>query len=137
MEIEPIFRRAYALGGNAKLTLVSKRTQERFTYQLRSKGTGAEEVFFVSVLTGSENTSDYQYLGTIFEEGKRFVHTKKSKITPQAPSALAFAWFWRNVGSLDIEVYHSGACSRCGRELTTPESIKRGLGPVCATRRAA
>ena len=30
------------------------------------------------------------------------------------------------------DVYHSGTCSRCGRVLTTPESIRSGLGPVCA-----
>ena len=26
----------------------------------------------------------------------------------------------------------TGACSCCGRELTNPESVKRGIGPICA-----
>jgi len=34
--------------------------------------------------------------------------------------------------SPDIEVWHSGECSRCGRKLTDPTSIEGGLGPVCA-----
>jgi UDP-N-acetylglucosamine 2-epimerase len=34
----------------------------------------------------------------------------------------------------EIEVFHMGACLRCGRALTTPESITRGLGPDCAER---
>lgn len=28
----------------------------------------------------------------------------------------------------------SGECSCCGRELTDPESINRGIGPICATK---
>ena len=28
--------------------------------------------------------------------------------------------------------HHLGRCSRCGRKLTDPESITRGLGPKCA-----
>jgi len=28
----------------------------------------------------------------------------------------------------------SGECSCCGRELTDPQSIKRGIGPICATK---
>ena len=28
----------------------------------------------------------------------------------------------------------SGACSCCGRELTDPRSIQRGIGPICATK---
>jgi len=28
----------------------------------------------------------------------------------------------------------SGSCSCCGRELTDPQSIERGIGPICATK---
>lgn len=30
-----------------------------------------------------------------------------------------------------MKLYHEGVCCRCGRPLTTPESIERGMGPVC------
>lgn len=30
-----------------------------------------------------------------------------------------------------MNFYHMGICGRCGRALTTPESITRGIGPVC------
>lgn len=30
--------------------------------------------------------------------------------------------------------FATGSCSVCGRELTDPESIQNGIGPVCATR---
>lgn len=33
----------------------------------------------------------------------------------------------------DIQkIWHQGCCSACGRKLTDPESIERGLGPVCS-----
>ena len=73
---------------------------------------------------------------------------KKSTIGKGAPSALAFRWLWAHLterisvgpwlstgkaGFLPISVrfWHEGRCGRCGRTLTDPESIKRGLGPVC------
>lgn len=31
----------------------------------------------------------------------------------------------------------SASCGRCGRELTDPESVQRGYGPVCASKIAA
>jgi hypothetical protein len=31
----------------------------------------------------------------------------------------------------DAEVMHEGRCACCGRPLTVPESIERGIGPDC------
>ncbi len=133
--LEPIFRKPYILGGKATITLVSGATGARFTYRIHSKedAVGDRTPHFVSVLTGSNNQNDYRFLGTIFE-GDTFRHGKRSRVTREAPSALAFAWLWRNLDSDKCELWHAGACSRCGRQLTTPESIAQGLGPVCATR---
>jgi hypothetical protein len=36
---------------------------------------------------------------------------------------------------VDLEVWHEGRCGACGRRLTVPESIERGLGPECYGRR--
>jgi hypothetical protein len=137
-QLDPQYRRDYILGGNATVTLVSKRSGDRFTYKIkRAKprpGSG-EPPFFVSLLTGPNNTEDYEFLGTIFADGK-YRHGGKSKIAPTAPSAQAWAWTWGNLTSDRVEVWHEGACSRCGRALTDPESIQRGLGPTCAERAA-
>lgn len=32
---------------------------------------------------------------------------------------------------VEMQVFRSANCSVCGRKLTTPESIKRGMGPTC------
>lgn len=132
--LEPIFRRPYILGGNATITVVSIKSGTRFTYRIRAKEVGEDrKLHFVSVLRGPENTADYAYLGTIFPDGS-YHHGKKSKVTADAPSAKAFAWLWTHLDSSDIEIWHAGRCSRCGRQLTTPESIREGLGPVCRER---
>jgi hypothetical protein len=133
--------REYVLGGKATFTIENTRTGGRFTYRVKlapEQGNGAAgtRLWFVSVLTGPQNTTDYSYIGTIAGHG--FYHGKKSRITSDAPSVVAFAWFWQHINRLPeaLKVWHSGTCSRCGRELTTPESVETGIGPVCAGRAA-
>ena len=122
--LEPLFRKPYILGGQAKFTVVSKFTGQRFTYMVIS---GSDLLFFVSVLIGPDNVSDFKggYLGTLTRHlgGSTWVfrHGVKSQISLDAPSAKAFAWVWRHLDSTEIEVWHSGKCSRCSRELTDPE----------------
>jgi hypothetical protein len=134
--LAPLFRKPYMLAGKSVITVVSNKTGTRFTYRIVKKDTPKDKdtVHFVKVLNGPENTRDYQFLGTIFAE-ERYRHGKKSPISPEAPSARAFQWLWWNLGSDLVEVWHAGRCGRCGRLLTDPESIERGLGPKCAEAR--
>ena len=121
----------YIYGGKAELTLQSSATQKHFTYLIKKSKNS--ELFFVSVLTGE---STYTYLGCLVKD--KFNTTKKSKITENAQSYLAFQFFYtnlmnKNTKNLDkLIIFHSGRCSKCGKTLTTPESIKRGVGPYCA-----
>lgn len=125
--------RQFILAGNSRFTVVSKKTGTRFTYRVRRPSDNTP--WFVQVLTGSNNDSDYTFFGTIFSDA-RFSHSKKSVITTEAPSAKAFAWLWSQL-SVDgeipahAEVYHEGRCGRCARALTDPESIESGYGPEC------
>lgn len=132
--------RAFVFAGNARLTLVSRRTGQRFTYRVRCPREGAP--YFVSVLVGNDNETSYAYLGHYrgkvgrWPEVPRFEHGRKSKITTDAPSAKAWRFFDRVVNEDDsmrddLEVWHEGRCGRCGRALTVPESIERGIGPEC------
>lgn len=121
----------FALAGNATFTVTSVATGNRFTFKVRKPSETAPH--FVSVLTGSDNENSFTFLGTIFDKAK-FVHGRKSNISPEAPSAKAFSWLWRNVKNLptSVKVHHEGKCCRCGRKLTVPESIESGIGPECA-----
>jgi hypothetical protein len=122
----------FAMAGKAVFTLVSKRTGARFTFKVRKYED--KPVAFVSLLSGPDNTADYQYLGCISAEGLRYFHGKKSRIGTDAPSAKAFAWTWAHRAdpeAASVEVHHEGRCCRCGRALTVPESIESGVGPEC------
>ncbi len=129
---------AYLKGGKAIFTLVSQKTGKRFTFLVRApKADGRDPIWFVSVLTGSNNESDYTYLGTINAKGV-YRHGAKSPISSDAPSAKAFAWAWNYLVKDEVpptsEFWHSGKCSRCSRALTDPASLEIGLGPICADR---
>ncbi len=125
----------FATAGNATVTIVNPTTGNRFTYKLRQKTNddGSVTPHFVSVLNGSDNESDYTYIGFI-RDGVTFIYGgAKARAGRDAPSVRAFEWFWRHVGDpTPAEVWHEGRCGKCGRKLTVPESIERGLGPTCA-----
>jgi hypothetical protein len=129
--------RAFLLGGNATVTLVSTKTGTRFTYKIRVSDDG--KTHFVSLLNGPDNESDYKYLGRIasgvtFWAGRKV--PKAGDIGPDAPSSAAFAWTWRQIlnNALPdaLEIWHEGRCARCNRKLTVPSSIESGFGPECA-----
>lgn len=120
-------RRAYLFAGHAILTLEGR--EKRFTYKIKRKKTDPS-VHFVSLLCGPDNELDYHFIGVVVAE--RYRHSLRSRVDPEAQGVKAFAWFTRHLGSPDVAVLHSGRCGRCGRTLTTPESIRTGLGPVCS-----
>lgn len=126
---------AFIRAGHARFTLVSGRTGTRFTYKVRRCDDAGKELWFVSLLTGADNEASYTYLGTLREQ-QSYVHGRKSRVGADAPGVKAFAWAYdalRNgVMPRELEVWHEGRCGRCGRALTVPESVVRGLGPECA-----
>jgi len=158
----------HAHGG--RITVVSRATSKRFTFQIKPPSSGRRgdrcqkcvggylrgdsrypcfacgstgivgsappERFFVSVLTGCDNTRDYTFIGQIVTSGsRRYDHGKRAHISPDAPSGKAATWYFsRVIGRGDVssvEVWHDSTCGRCGRDLTDPDSISRGIGPDC------
>ena len=124
---------AYVLGGRGKFTLVSKATGNRFTYKSKLVRKGV----FIFVLTGSDNEADYDFFaGVLFADTTTFRKTPDS----DAPSVQAIRWWaeaqrgHRYETLKQVEFWHEGKCGKCGRALTDPASIQRGLGPVCYER---
>ncbi len=127
----------FVLAGNATFTLASKKTGKRYTFKVQKSKpsqSGAPFVWFVKTLYGSDNTSDYAYVGMIKDE--KFGLTKKSQYTLESPQVRAFDFVWGNLTKGQInpntEFWHEGHCGRCGRLLTVPHSIETGIGPECA-----
>lgn len=126
--------RDFALAGKARLTLVSKKTNTRFTYKVK-KAKQDPPRWFVSYLRGSSNENDYTYIGH-FADTMNFAIGRNVQVSNSAAVMVAFRWFLHNLRSDHVpdtlEVWHEGRCGRCGRLLTVPSSIERGIGPECA-----
>lgn len=132
----------YVFAGNSKFTVVGRTT--RYTYRVKradpTPGKEGQEPWFVSLLTGSDNMYDYSYMGIVPPHDKLFLKaTQKSVIRDGAPPFDGFSWLLRRMFFAGrepfpehVEFWHEGVCGRCGRTLTVPESIARGIGPECA-----
>lgn len=127
--------------GNATLTVQSALTGKHFTFRVKAKSAKNQPkakkaetgpLYFVRVL-GSDQ--QYHYIGC-FKKGWTSL---KSTSKGPAPSRQAFDWVLRRLARHGAEdpfegqavFFTSGRCCRCGRELTEPESIQTGLGPIC------
>lgn len=124
---------AFVFAGNATITLQCN--GRHFTYNIaQPRGVGTP--YFVRLLSGPNNEEDYTYLGCYFITNNYFHPCKTWKGHPSytwPPSLRLIARFMTHLDDIpdDIIVYHEGRCGRCGRKLTTPESIDRGFGPEC------
>lgn len=125
--------KTFLLAGHAVFTLQSTATGAHFTYRIvQAESLGSRPpLHFASVLVAPECWS---YLGVVSDG--RLGATRASKVSPDAPSFKALAWFLRRLdqGPLPVALVfrHEGRCGRCARALTTPASIDTGLGPDCA-----
>ena len=126
---------AYTLAGNATITLLSGNTNRHFTYKVK-KSKDKENLYFVELLSGADNDTDYQYVGCYYSDTEYFHAAKPWKdraFVAWPPSLRTIRFFFNKLYNMpsNLHVYHEGRCGRCGRKLTTPESIERGLGPEC------
>jgi len=124
------------LAGKAVFTLVSKKSGTRYTYKVIRADSKKwnPATYFVSLLTGPDNTSNYQYIGMI--QNNRFRTTQKSRMRDDSVPVKAISWslIQLSAGKMSelLEIWHEGRCCRCGRRLTVPDSIAIGLGPECS-----
>ena len=140
--------RTFLTAGKATFTLVSKRTGSRFTYMAckgESDRVGVAPIW-VKLLSGPDNTSDYQFMGTLWvtpDGNADFRTSKRTEVDGAACSMKAFLWlcamlFGDAADRFDqCEFWHEGRCCRCGRKLTVPSSIASGIGPECASKMEA
>ena len=129
----------FITGGHAIFTVASP-SGEHYTYTV-SKPKDFNElspIWFIGVLAGPDNHSDYRYLGIIRKDGVVALTAKsKFEVTSKAYSVAKWAvkvvWEGKTIPE-GYSIRHSGKCGRCGRQLTHPESLDTGIGPICAGR---
>ena len=132
----------YITAGNATITLRSNISGRRYTYRIKAMenkdGTVAvllDRSYFISLLTGPDNTGDFSYIGILTPQLNMRL-TPKSKLPTESSPVQAFRFLLTCIAKEQMpamfEVWHAGRCGRCGRKLTVPESVERGIGPDCA-----
>lgn len=135
----------FVLAGRATLTIMSEKTGDHYTYQINkrkdpepldTRSSSAEPVWFVKLLTAPDT---YTYVGMIvvYPNGTHFCRTTRASSMDQSSppiKAINFMFQFLDIGRIhsDMKIYHDGACGRCRRPLTTPESIETGFGPECS-----
>lgn len=126
----------FILAGAAIFTLIG--ATSRFTYRVSRKDEpGRAPVYFVGLLTGANNDTDYTYLGLLDPVTGYTRLTRKSRMGADAPAVKAIQWALPRIWAKatmppSFGIMHAGKCGRCGRTLTVPESIATGIGPDCA-----
>lgn len=121
--------RTYAFGGKSIITIVSNKTQRHYTYKFTAVK-GEAGAFIVEVMIGHK----YYAFGKILRFGKGFKYIPKY-VSKQDINYKAFMWTWRhivnNVFPKKVYVWREDKCCVCGKRLTFPESIVKGIGPEC------
>ena len=113
-----------------RFTVKSKSTGKDFTYQIsRSQ---FKNKWYTQVFIETQYLS-FKHLGVFKNEG---IFKAGAPVT--TPSAMGIAWLLKNVErgrvaaiASQADIYHTGKCLKCGKELTDAVSIEVGLGPVC------
>lgn len=124
-------------GGNATFTVQNNKGQH-YTFKIRQPK-GDNKPHFVSLLTGPDNEHSYTYLGILNLETAEVRLTAKSKMNNESVPVKVVRWalskVWNNQTLPEgYDIRHEGRCGCCGRTLTTPESLDRGIGPECWAR---
>lgn len=127
-------RQALVFNGVYTLTLPdgSHRTFQIKTKPDTSKFAPGQRI--ISLLTGPDNTQDYEAFGFVDDCGVRV--WKKKQGAPGKPSKFQeyVEIFWDLATGQEIEgceLLASLNCLRCNRPLTDPESLYVGWGPTC------
>jgi len=136
----------FITGGRAVFTLQNIHTGTRVTYKVKRPKHIQSPVgpYFVSFLYGPDNTSNYNFIGTIWNNPTGLVYNhsaEKAKATEDSSSVRGIKWLTGMIRTNkdlpeNFEFWHEGHCCVCGRPLTDPESIREGIGPVCNGRRS-
>lgn len=134
--------KTFVCAGNATFSVKCPDGQH-YTYRVRRTEPTAKypnPAYFVSLLTGPDNTADYTYLGRLDDFTGSVTTTAKSKLPADSfPIRLlnrVLLRVWGDQQYLITEagysLHNEGRCGRCGRTLTVPSSVDAGIGPDCA-----
>lgn len=128
----------FMLAGKCECVLHSTKTNEDFRFEIIKRQTEKDKnkfIYFLNYCLGH----DKNYAGVVWFDDKtdefRFSQGAKGQMTgneiPIRSLIFVLNKLLREEHVNNLLVYHVGKCGRCGKKLTTPESILTGLGPTC------
>lgn len=129
----------FLLAGKSEVTIKSGVTGNKYTYFIKRRQSLKDEeeyVYFINVhLNGNSTYAGIMFFDSdkdrfIFKRGKNGNFSEND--IPIKALMYVINKLYNGEYGIDVEIYHCGICGRCGKKLTTPESILTGLGPNCA-----
>ncbi len=132
-----MINRSFLLAGHAIFTVCGAKSGKHYTYLVTKPDDFTDDypIWFVSLLTGPDRISDYEYLGCLNGNGK-FRTTAESCHPADSLPAQVIAWaigqVWNGtVLTEGCKIQHEGRCGVCGRTRTTGESLVNEGGLFC------
>jgi hypothetical protein len=131
----------FLLAGNAVFTVTNPKG-DHYTFRVRRvesewpQGSGRMGVsYFVNVKVSGQDRL-YAYIGLLNPTTGTVKTTQKSMYVPGSKEYDVASWACQAVIGCKMvpagyHIEHAGRCGKCGRQLTDPQSIERGIGPEC------
>lgn len=134
----------YMLAGKSDFTILSLKTGDKFKYEIlrkRSKYSGEKASKYVYLVSTSIKGT-MQYAGTIYLDKNinlfKFTKGNRGKLSVENINIKSLLYIMNKLNKNEevdtAYIYHSGYCGRCGKKLTSSESLKIGLGPECSNK---
>lgn len=138
----------FVFGGKGRFVLKNPSTGVMFEYRIKPTPKEIrqgykvvpnpnfnENVLFISM----KADGIVKFIGTIKIESNTYIHSRKSLIREDHPSVKGIKWLLHQFEIEEefpetMEFSHLGMCGCCARTLTTPGSVKMGIGPICFDR---
>ena len=130
--------------GGVVVTVKSKTTGEHITVKLNSRlkndsGRGkkwqpvgpcdATHIFFS--VPNADRAGWDDKIGTFYPKNGKFYEDSNADAARVWAAAAVMQWLNGDADETHATYQESNECGRCGRQLTDPVSIERGIGPEC------
>lgn len=124
MSVNRINNIEFFSGGNAQFTV--RYFGKHFYYQIKKPRQNMP--FFIR--------TNSKYVGAYRPATNDIKFSPKSFYRETAEEVQALLWAFETIKKKEYtdNIFHAGKCCRCGRFLSTPESVANGIGPECDTK---
>jgi len=132
--------RNFIFAGRSVFTLENRETGNYITFKVKEVKKNYKVIpgqFTIQCKALGDKNYGYEFMG--------FMNTIRNEFRPRYRGILehvgfkTFLWVLKNFERLEefeekMSMYHEGVCCKCSMPLTTPESIEKGIGPICEER---